>query len=102
MKKMYRLLFAILLMPVFLLAQQKTISGRVADASNNPLAGVTVTPSGTQRAGATTDAEGKFSISVPANTVSLTFSFVGMADLVEPIGNRSDVFVTMRGGNDQL
>jgi TonB-linked SusC/RagA family outer membrane protein len=102
MKKMYSWLIAILFMPAVLLAQQKTISGRVADASNNPLAGVTVTPSGTQRAGATTDNEGRFSLSVVAGTTSLTFSFVGMADITETIGDRTILNIVMRSGNDQL
>ena len=102
MKKLYQLLIAILLMPSVLLAQQKTISGRVADANNTPLPGVTVTPNGSTRAGATTDAAGQFSISVPANTTSLTFSFVGMADIVETIGDRSVFNITMRSADDQL
>lgn len=102
MKKMYQLLMAILFMPAVLLAQQKTISGRVADASNNPLAGVTVSPGGTQRAGATTDGEGRFSITVEATTTTLTFSFVGMADITETIGNRNVLNITMRSANDQL
>ncbi|MBX2921694.1 MAG: SusC/RagA family TonB-linked outer membrane protein [Chitinophagaceae bacterium] len=52
------------------------ISGRVTNAKNEPLEGVSVTVKGTQ-AGTTTNADGRFLLSLPTNNVELVFSFVG-------------------------
>ena len=55
--------------------QQKTITGRVVDASNNPMPGVNVLEKNTTN-GVQTGADGRFSISVSARAV-LSFSFIG-------------------------
>ena len=57
-------------------AQNKTITGVVTDDKGVPLAGATVTVKGTVDA-ATTDAAGKFSLSVPPSATKLVISFVG-------------------------
>ncbi|HET6557686.1 MAG TPA: TonB-dependent receptor [Prolixibacteraceae bacterium] len=57
--------------------QQKSISGKVTDASGNSLPGVTVIVKGTTR-GTITDADGNYNLSnVPADG-TLVFTFVGM------------------------
>src|SRR5690554_2891868 len=58
-------------------AQQRTVSGRVNDANNQPLPGVSVIVEGST-IGTVTDADGNFSFSVPADAQTLLFSFVGM------------------------
>ncbi len=56
---------------------QKRVTGKVTDAeTNTPLPGVTVLAKGTQ-SGTTTDAEGKYSLNVPAGSDVLVFSYVG-------------------------
>ncbi len=60
-------------------AQEKTTKGKVSDASNNPLPGVTVTVKGSHVA-TTTDGDGIFSIRANENDV-LVFSSVGFADV---------------------
>ena len=50
-----------LLLPGWLLAQEKTIAGKVTDANLTPLQGVNIVINKTNR-GTATDAEGKFSI----------------------------------------
>lgn len=57
--------------------QQKSVSGKVTDNSGAPLPGVTVVIKGTS-GGTITDADGKYTLSLPATTRSLVFSFVGM------------------------
>lgn len=103
MKKLFQLLMAVLLLPVSILAQQKTISGKVSDQNGNPLAGVSVSVNDKSgRAGALTDAQGRFSITVPQNTNELLFSMVGMKPVVERIGNRTTITLNMASGDNQL
>ncbi len=73
------LLFAIFSIPQLLLAQQKTITGKVtSDTAGAPLAGVSVSAKGGRNA-TQTKADGTFSISVPNTVNTLTFSSVGYA-----------------------
>ena len=58
---------------------QKEVTGRVTDARDNtPLSGVSVVVKGS-RTGTTTDQDGRFRLSVPANAV-LVFTNIGFAD----------------------
>lgn len=57
--------------------QQKSISGKVTDASGLPLPGVTVMVKGTTT-GTITDAEGNYTLSPVAPNATLVFTFVGM------------------------
>lgn len=75
----------ILLMIVFTVsAQQKTVSGVVTDNSGGRLPGVTVVATGTT-VGTVTNGNGEFSLSIPENAQSLTFSFVGMRTTEVPV-----------------
>src|SRR5690606_34471034 len=56
---------------------EKSISGTVTDQDGLPLPGVSVVVKGTT-IGTVTNAEGKFSLSIPSGTEILQFSFVGM------------------------
>ncbi|MEO6499239.1 MAG: TonB-dependent receptor [Mucilaginibacter sp.] len=53
-----------------------TVTGKVVDENGLPLPGVTIRLNNTNR-GATTDANGAFTISVDADTDVLTFSYIG-------------------------
>jgi TonB-linked SusC/RagA family outer membrane protein len=64
-----------LMMCTMTFAQDKTITGKVTDASNIPLTGVTVVIEGTTN-GTVTDIEGKFSINAREGN-KLIFSFIG-------------------------
>lgn len=68
-------LLLIFLLPNFLSGQTKAINGIVMDAKKFPVPGASIVVKKTGQA-TTTDAEGKFSINVPDNTV-LTISSVG-------------------------
>jgi len=77
--KQFSLLMALLLSCLWYqaAAQDRTISGRVTDrASGQGLPGVTVLAKGTT-VGTSTNAEGAFSLGVPASATRLTFSFIG-------------------------
>lgn len=75
MRKFAWMLPAILLFPVMLLAQSRVIKGKVLDETGQPLAGVSILPAGS-KAGAQSDKEGLFSISVKGDAMLLV-SFVG-------------------------
>ena len=75
------------------LAQNKQINGKVTDAGGNPLPGITVKIKG-NTGGASTTADGTFSLAVPDNAV-LIFSGVGYETLEERIGNKTSVDVQM-------
>ncbi|HEY9123538.1 MAG TPA: TonB-dependent receptor [Bacteroidales bacterium] len=68
------LLFLVLANSIF--AQEKTITGTVADKSGMVLPGVNVIIKGTTK-GTVTDLDGKFSLRVPDNNAELLISFVG-------------------------
>lgn len=79
---------------VFTANAQINVSGRVIDATNEPLAGVSVVVENTT-SGTITDADGKYSISVP-NTVSvLRFSYLGYKEQKITVGNRTEINVKM-------
>lgn len=73
---------------------QKKITGTITDDKQAPLVGATVTVKGTKTA-TTTDAVGKFTLTVPANANTLVVTYVGMQTQEVPIGNTSVVTVAL-------
>ena len=74
--------------------QEKTVTGKVTDASGSPLTGVTVVIKGTST-GIISDADGKYTLkNVPANA-SLQFSFMGMKSQEVIVGNKTAINVVM-------
>ncbi|GAB3872762.1 SusC/RagA family TonB-linked outer membrane protein [Hymenobacter segetis] len=83
-------------------AQDRTISGRVTDRSNGQgLPGATVLVKGTT-IGASTNADGSFSLSVPANATALSISSVGFASIEQPIGANTTFNVSLAADTKQL
>ncbi|HVS91172.1 MAG TPA: TonB-dependent receptor [Mucilaginibacter sp.] len=100
MKKRLTLIVVMLLMGCGFAFAQTTVSGTVKDDQGATLPGVTVTIKGTNTA-VSTDANGKYSISVPGNG-TLIFSFIGFNNQELPVNNRSVIDVSMTSGNKQL
>lgn len=101
-RKSHLLLFAkFFLVGIFLLSQldasaqqERTISGLVTGIDKAPMPGVTVLVKGTT-AGALTDVDGRFTLTIPATSQALLFSFVGMQTqeiLIGP-GNVYDIIL---------
>lgn len=83
-------------------AQNVTITGTVTSArDNSPLAGVTVTLQKSTRA-TTTDANGKFSLSVPDLNGTLEFTYTGMLTYSEAIRGRSSLQIMMSPNDGQM
>ena len=75
-------------------AQQRTVAGRVTDASDGmPLPGVSVVVKGTS-SGTATDTEGRYSLSVNSTDV-LVFSFIGYEAQEVNVGERTTIDLSM-------
>lgn len=101
MTKFLKLFTILMLSGVFVFAQTKTITGKVADESNLPLAGVSVMVEGT-KIGTTTNNEGMFSLQVPANSKNLDFSFLGHISSKAAIGSKSFFEVKLNSSTSSL
>ena len=75
-------------------AQQRSVSGRVTDSSNQPLPGVTVVLKGTTQ-GTVTNADGNYTLTNIPDDATLVFSFVGMRTQEVIVGNQTNVNVEM-------
>lgn len=83
-----------LLFPVLLFAQQKTVTGTVSDENGNPLPGVSIGVKD-QKTGVSSDAAGKFSLSIPAGA-TLVFSFLGFERREIVVGNQAVLTVKLK------
>lgn len=77
-------------------AQEKTVSGTVAESSGQPLPGASVVVRGSTT-GTQTDFDGKFAIKVSVGDV-LVFSYVGMETKTVTVGAANTVNVTLEEG----
>jgi len=76
-------------------AQDRTVSGRVSSTEDgSPLPGVNVVLKGTT-VGTATDADGRYSLSVPATGGALVFSFIGLESKEIEIGDRAVVDISL-------
>ncbi|RYY39370.1 MAG: TonB-dependent receptor [Chitinophagaceae bacterium] len=80
-------------------AQELTVTGRVTNASNEPLSGVTVSIPGTQKT-VVTNADGTYTISVPRAGTTLHLTYVGMEarDVLVPSSGPLNVSLTSAAG----
>ena len=72
----------------------QTITGTVRDESNQSLPGATIVAKGTTT-GTSTDADGKYVLSVPNGSTTLIYSFVGYLSQEVVIGNRKLIDVVL-------
>lgn len=70
------------------------VRGRVLDESGEGLPGVSILIKGTQR-GTTSDGSGNFLLNVPDKESVLIFSFVGYVSQEIPVGNQTELQVTL-------
>ncbi|HEY0771927.1 MAG TPA: carboxypeptidase-like regulatory domain-containing protein, partial [Sphingobacteriaceae bacterium] len=76
-------------------AQDRTITGTVTSTEDgSSLPGVNVMVKGTTP-GVVTDADGRYTLSVPASGGTLVFSFIGLKTIEAEIGSQSQISVQM-------
>ncbi len=93
MRKLVLLVLGLVLLAGQLLAQTRQVSGRVTDATGNPVPNASVTVKGTNQ-GTTTNADGTFTLTVPTNA-RLVISAVGLAVQDVAVSGRTDFNFTL-------
>ncbi|QNE38108.1 TonB-dependent receptor [Hymenobacter sp. NBH84] len=97
----------LLLLTVFVLAshdlwaQVRTITGKVVGSDGSALPGVTVVVKGGGQ-GTSTDAEGSYSLSIPANANTLVYSFIGYDSKEVAVSGQSAINVTLAANTTGL
>lgn len=103
MKNKLKILIAILLFPLAIIAQSKTVTGVVNDDQGLPLPGVTVQVKGTNNLGAVTNFDGEFTISIQSNPKQiLIFSYVGFQTIEFDVTDTTTVNLSMETDTAEL
>jgi len=92
-EKRFLLLFFFLIITLGIFAQDVQVKGKVIDDNGDTLPGVSIVIEGTTR-GAITDMDGKYSITVGANS-TLLFSYVGYATQRINVNDQTEINVTL-------
>jgi iron complex outermembrane receptor protein len=77
-----------------MMAQNRTITGTVTDEKNNPIAGASITVKG-NTTGTAADAQGNFTLSIPASAKTLVISSVGYPGQEVSIGSKTSYEITL-------
>ena len=102
-KKLFLTFTLVLALLGSIYAQQSTVSGTVTAAADGlPLPGVTILVQGAGNIGTITDADGKYSVKVPAGSKTLTFSFIGMETKTVNLGTSSVINVALETSTEAL
>src|SRR5690606_7091986 len=88
MRKLWLMVLGVVLITGQLLAQQRTITGKVTDDSGSPVANASVVVKGTT-IGTVTRQDGTYTLQVPANATTLVISSVNMTPVEQTIGSES-------------
>ena len=100
MRRVLMLLLGTLLLSMQLLAQTRVITGRVTDASGNPIPNASVQIKGTT-VGTTSGSDGSFSLSIPTTARTLVISSVGQIAQELAITSQNDFSVRLQAGTEQ-
>ena len=79
----------------------KTITGTVVDANNEPVIGAVVVVTGTSN-GTVTDANGNFKYSIPSTAVSITITSIGYKDKLVKLGDKTNFQIIMEEEQENL
>lgn len=101
MRKLLCMMLGLLLVCLQVLAQNRTVTGRVTDANGNPVSGASIQLKNT-KFGTVTNADGAFSINVPDNAKTIVVSAVGLAAKEISIGNQANVSISLIGNEQNL
>ncbi|WP_165958177.1 SusC/RagA family TonB-linked outer membrane protein [Segetibacter sp. 3557_3] len=94
MRKLLMLMLCIVAASGYVMAQSRTITGRVLDDKGNPVASASVSVKNSTN-GTVTTPEGTFSLSVPASARAIVISSVGLDQREVPLTTSSTYSVTL-------
>ena len=101
MRKLLLLMLCSLFFSAALMAQIRTVTGKVTDSKGAALSNISVVVKGTN-IGTTTDLEGAFSLSVPENSTTLVFSSINTAAKEVDIRNKNSISVSLTASDKSL
>jgi TonB-linked SusC/RagA family outer membrane protein len=101
MRKGILLLFFTMLSSILLLAQTRTIKGKVTDDKGNPITNASVVVKGSS-SGVNTDSDGNFAINVPGSAKSLVVSSLNFLTQEVQVGNKTSLTVSLQSSIDNL
>lgn len=101
MRKFLLLMCGLALFTMQVLAQSRTVSGKITNEQGVPIPNASVIIKGTT-VGTTTNADGAFSLSVPANVQSLVISSIGYSDREFSIRNQSTITVSLNNNQQSM
>ena len=90
MRKILVIFMGLLLATTQLLAQNRTLNGKVTSSDGSPIPNVSVLVKGTN-IGTTTTTDGSYSLSIPESAKTLIFSSVGLIQQEIAIGNKQSI-----------
>lgn len=99
--KKHLLVFSLMFVSMAAALAQRTISGRVTDASGETLIGTSIMVKGTST-GAVTDLDGTYTLDVPEGATTLVFSYTGYETTEVAIGTSDVVDVVMAAASETL
>jgi TonB-linked SusC/RagA family outer membrane protein len=100
MRKFYMLFAVFQFCWLFVSAQDITVSGLIVDKANLPLPGVTIKVNGSAK-GTLTNADGKYSISVPSKSV-IVFSSLGYTSQTVEVNGRTTINLSLQDDSQSL
>ena len=99
---MKKLIYTLLLLPLFALSQGKIVSGVVNDDMGGPLPGATVQVKGSESIGSITDFDGKFTIALKAGETKIIISYVGFESEEVDVSSQSNISVSLQQDVSEL
>lgn len=99
---MKKLIFTLLLLPLFVFSQGKIISGVVNDDMGGPLPGATVQVKGSESIGSITDFDGKFTIALKDGETKIIVSYVGFESQEVDVSGQSNISVSLQQDVSEL
>ena len=99
---MKKLIFTLLLLPLFAFSQGKIVSGVVNDDMGGPLPGATVQVKGSESIGSITDFDGKFTIAIRDGETKIIISYVGFESQEVDVSGQNNISVSLQQDVSEL
>ena len=99
---MKKLIFTLLLLPLFAFSQGKIVSGVVNDDMGGPLPGATVQVKGSESIGSITDFDGKFTIALKDGETKIIISYVGFESQEVDVSGQNNISVSLQQDVSEL